>query len=205
MTESEADAARSAAAPEAASDDSSAESTEGSSSPGAKGIARHVMWEANTDNCSICNARFSRLAMRFRHHCRNCGLCVCGSCSVTQAVDAESSLQRRLCKDCITPAEDDTAAGASRSATAAASSASVAAPAVERGEERGADTTGASVEAERLSHHQVSAASVKEWQSAWRNVELLMQEHEALKDADNSTDTSEDSALCGGATSNFTW
>merc|ERR1719265_1970537 len=69
------------------------------------------MWEADTENCSICNAKFSRLAMRFRHHCRNCGLCVCGSCSTKQIVDvgkenAGKQEFKRVCRDCVSSAEE---------------------------------------------------------------------------------------------------
>ena len=39
-------------------------------------------WQADTANCVRCNLAFSRVfPVRWRHHCRLCGQCVCDDCS----------------------------------------------------------------------------------------------------------------------------
>lgn len=40
--------------------------------------------DRNAANCMICNARFT--TVRRRHHCRMCGMVVCGSCSKVSLV-----------------------------------------------------------------------------------------------------------------------
>jgi hypothetical protein len=64
----------------------------------------------STSECMICNAPFTLL--KRRHHCRTCGLCLCGDCapsaaSATADVDSCASLLRwksrhgRKCKFCL--------------------------------------------------------------------------------------------------------
>ncbi|GMH74348.1 hypothetical protein TL16_g06439 [Triparma laevis f. inornata] len=58
------------------------------------------MWGANTLGCEICNRNFTVLIRR--HHCRNCGKCVCGTCAFEKVrMDAvnDSKLQR-VCNVC---------------------------------------------------------------------------------------------------------
>ena len=38
------------------------------------------VWTADTDNCVLCDVKFESFK-RARHHCRNCGDCVCNACS----------------------------------------------------------------------------------------------------------------------------
>lgn len=71
-------------------------------SGGRRASAATPLWAKDADVCNICQATFSMLFRR--HHCRNCGRCVCAHCSpsnntrpilernITQAV--------RHCKDC---------------------------------------------------------------------------------------------------------
>ena len=58
------------------------------------------MWGANTQACEICRRNFTILVRR--HHCRNCGKCVCNTCAFEKVrmdqVD-ESKLQR-VCNPC---------------------------------------------------------------------------------------------------------
>ncbi len=39
-------------------------------------------WERDEDfeYCTCCQKKFSIFTMKFRHHCRLCGKCVCGDC-----------------------------------------------------------------------------------------------------------------------------
>ena len=59
-----------------------------------------AMWDANTSACQLCQRSFSLLVRR--HHCRNCGKCVCGTCAFSKVrmdqVD-ENKLQR-VCNVC---------------------------------------------------------------------------------------------------------
>jgi len=59
-----------------------------------------VIWGANTPSCQLCRRDFSVLVRR--HHCRNCGKCVCGTCAFSKVrmdqVD-ENKLQR-VCNEC---------------------------------------------------------------------------------------------------------
>jgi len=58
------------------------------------------MWGANTPACEICRRNFTVLVRR--HHCRNCGKCVCNTCAYEKVrmdqVD-ETKLQR-VCNPC---------------------------------------------------------------------------------------------------------
>jgi hypothetical protein len=48
-------------------------------------------WQPNTSKCALCNSTFT--VFRRRHHCRNCGSCVCAECSPFR-VHLESFAQR---------------------------------------------------------------------------------------------------------------
>ncbi|GMH56044.1 hypothetical protein TrRE_jg1125 [Triparma retinervis] len=65
-----------------------------------KSLAFSAMWDANTPRCQLCQRDFSLLVRR--HHCRNCGKCVCGTCAFSKVrmdqVD-ENKLQR-VCNVC---------------------------------------------------------------------------------------------------------
>lgn len=64
-------------------------------------------WQPDTILCSICDAKFWKLALRFRHHCRRCGLCICGSCSEKVAVDTDGRrVWQHFCRDCLGSSED---------------------------------------------------------------------------------------------------
>lgn len=73
-------------------------------------------WQPNTGGCSVCSAKFNKWAMKFRHHCRNCGLCICGECSRMQAVNTGSCLSQWLviCKNCADSEQDQEVATAAR-------------------------------------------------------------------------------------------
>jgi hypothetical protein len=61
-----------------------------------------ALWVEDTPNCNDCNLRFSLLVRR--HHCRNCGKCVCGSCCF-EKVRLESVDATKLQKVCNACAE----------------------------------------------------------------------------------------------------
>jgi hypothetical protein len=63
--------------------------------------AGRVPWEPDDSrpDCTFCRARFS--FGRRRHHCRSCGLLVCGSCSRDRArVPGHGALPVRVCDGC---------------------------------------------------------------------------------------------------------
>ncbi len=63
--------------------------------------AGRVPWEPDDarPDCTFCRARFS--FARRRHHCRSCGLLVCGSCSRDRArVAGHGALPVRVCDGC---------------------------------------------------------------------------------------------------------
>ena len=51
-------------------------------------------------NCTVCNARFTKL--KRRHHCRSCGRLVCGPCSrqTSRDVNGFQGENVRICSDC---------------------------------------------------------------------------------------------------------
>ena len=51
--------------------------------------------------CGICKAVFG--VIRFRHHCRNCGNCLCDLCSATKAVLLHVDMHTpvRICTECV--------------------------------------------------------------------------------------------------------
>eukprot|EP01065_Artemidia_motanka_P027089 TRINITY_DN32326_c0_g1_i1.p1 TRINITY_DN32326_c0_g1~~TRINITY_DN32326_c0_g1_i1.p1 ORF type:complete len:833 (+),score=205.03 TRINITY_DN32326_c0_g1_i1:69-2501(+) len=69
-------------------------------------------WQADMEKCSLCTAdvvtRFAGVGVglqKDRHHCRHCGLCVCGKCSpnvawMTQQNGVTSDKQLRVCVRC---------------------------------------------------------------------------------------------------------
>ena len=65
-----------------------------------RGIKFSPMWDADTPQCMECNRGFTIVVRR--HHCRNCGKCVCGSCCFEKVrldhID-EHRLQR-VCNKC---------------------------------------------------------------------------------------------------------
>lgn len=65
-------------------------------------IAKRPKWGADTDNCELCVRQFT--FWRRRHHCRNCGHCVCGICSRDLAMLPHLGYVRpeRVCADCAT-------------------------------------------------------------------------------------------------------
>lgn len=38
-------------------------------------------WEPDSMACNVCNIKFTIIPLRRRHHCRQCGCCVCATCS----------------------------------------------------------------------------------------------------------------------------
>lgn len=62
-----------------------------------------VMWEVDTNNCSVCDTRFSRLGFNLRHHCRSCGLCICWTCTRKRVVeDGDKRSVTLVCTHCST-------------------------------------------------------------------------------------------------------
>ncbi|WP_188795046.1 FYVE zinc finger domain-containing protein [Dyella nitratireducens] len=67
-------------------------------------------WQADTPRCARCNEEFSRaFPVRWRHHCRLCGSCVCDDCSpdrvrlrypVQRPGDAREAGAVRVCHQC---------------------------------------------------------------------------------------------------------
>ena len=58
-----------------------------------------AMWSHDTKECEVCDQSFGLI--RRRHHCRNCGKCVCNSCSPnTWKLEHVSSKPQRVCNMC---------------------------------------------------------------------------------------------------------
>ena len=58
-----------------------------------------AMWSHDTKECEVCDQSFGLI--RRRHHCRNCGKCVCNSCSPNQwTLEHVSSKPQRVCNMC---------------------------------------------------------------------------------------------------------
>lgn len=53
----------------------------------------------DTDNCELCDKKFGRIFRR-RHHCRNCGKCVCHECSDNTWDLAATIKAARVCDEC---------------------------------------------------------------------------------------------------------
>jgi hypothetical protein len=64
-------------------------------------LAFSPVWVEDTPECNDCNRSFSMIVRR--HHCRNCGKCVCGSCCFEKVrmedVDGGKKLQK-VCNAC---------------------------------------------------------------------------------------------------------
>merc|ERR1712014_418430 len=63
-----------------------------------------VVNNADTDNCEVCDVKFSRIALRFKYNCTSCGKCICAKChnkSVVELEDGEFEWYRE-CKSCHT-------------------------------------------------------------------------------------------------------
>eukprot|EP00927_Polykrikos_kofoidii_P057261 TRINITY_DN51385_c0_g1_i1.p1 TRINITY_DN51385_c0_g1~~TRINITY_DN51385_c0_g1_i1.p1 ORF type:complete len:648 (-),score=113.84 TRINITY_DN51385_c0_g1_i1:34-1977(-) len=60
-------------------------------------------WEENVANCSVCDSKFSKRALRRRHHCRVCGKCVCSNCSPSTLQIKDVGLVR-TCNLCVNSA-----------------------------------------------------------------------------------------------------
>ena len=54
-------------------------------------------WQPNTASCQRCEERFS--FTKRRHHCRQCGACVCDPCS-PRNMDLQSGARQRVCVAC---------------------------------------------------------------------------------------------------------
>jgi hypothetical protein len=58
-----------------------------------------AMWSHDTKECEVCDQSFGLI--RRRHHCRNCGKCVCSSCSPNQwTLEHVSQKPQRVCNMC---------------------------------------------------------------------------------------------------------
>ena len=58
-----------------------------------------AMWSHDTKECEVCDQSFGLI--RRRHHCRNCGKCVCNSCSPnTWTLEHVSTKPQRVCNMC---------------------------------------------------------------------------------------------------------
>eukprot|EP00927_Polykrikos_kofoidii_P049127 TRINITY_DN43251_c0_g1_i1.p1 TRINITY_DN43251_c0_g1~~TRINITY_DN43251_c0_g1_i1.p1 ORF type:complete len:462 (-),score=66.24 TRINITY_DN43251_c0_g1_i1:104-1489(-) len=62
--------------------------------------AAQLAWESDLENCSICELKFSKRALRVRHHCRMCGRCICSSCSPSTLQIKNVGLVR-TCNVCV--------------------------------------------------------------------------------------------------------
>jgi len=62
-----------------------------------------LAWEENTPNCSVCNVKFT-LTVR-PHHCRICGLCICGACSPNLIQLDGQRGKHRACTPCVASAQ----------------------------------------------------------------------------------------------------
>lgn len=64
------------------------------------------IWIANESNCQICHKEFTLLFRR--HHCRNCGKCVCEICSRDKVrilrIDANKLF--KVCNPCAVEIKD---------------------------------------------------------------------------------------------------
>ena len=57
---------------------------------------RRLQWQ-DSDTCQICNSSFSFFSRR-KHHCRDCGMCVCADCS---SLRNKPEKNVRLCDRCV--------------------------------------------------------------------------------------------------------
>jgi hypothetical protein len=77
----------------------------------ASGKSTSCVWEPNAHKCSLCHAKIGKSHCRLRvcrlqcevnrrHHCRNCGKCVCGKCSLKTIDIPGMPGPQRVCNPC---------------------------------------------------------------------------------------------------------
>ena len=69
---------------------------------------RRVVWEPDDEafECRVCESDFS--TTRRKHHCRQCGRVVCGSCSEQEKKVAGYDGPQRVCSECYSKPETQT-------------------------------------------------------------------------------------------------
>lgn len=61
------------------------------------------LWQSdNVKDCAVCKNKFRKFLGRSRHHCRICGKCVCGVCSMYRL------REHRVCRNCKDSPENET-------------------------------------------------------------------------------------------------
>ena len=65
-----------------------------------KGLKFSAAWVEDTPDCNDCKRNFTLLVRR--HHCRNCGKCVCGSCCVEKVrmMEVDANKFQKVCNAC---------------------------------------------------------------------------------------------------------
>lgn len=56
-------------------------------------------WDRDSSECAICKSQLGKRRMNPRHHCRRCGRCICGKCSLS-TIKFEGSKLQRACVLC---------------------------------------------------------------------------------------------------------
>jgi hypothetical protein len=61
-------------------------------------------WQGDSDTCGICGKALGKKRLTGRHHCRQCGKCVCSSCSPSSVQLDPKQGPQRTCTPCVVAA-----------------------------------------------------------------------------------------------------
>jgi len=64
-------------------------------------LPKHLWQSDNVRKCIVCRNQFRKFLGKSRHHCRICGKCVCGVCSIYRL------REHRICKNCHSAPENE--------------------------------------------------------------------------------------------------
>lgn len=60
-----------------------------------------VVWQENSEACSVCKKHFGFMHLRRHHHCRVCGKNVCSRCSPARQCVPGYIQDQRVCLNCV--------------------------------------------------------------------------------------------------------